>query len=355
MRRLAQIAGLAIAACALGCAAAKPQASDSAPETRVWSQIRGSRFTLTTDLGAASAAHFASELETFAALATRVLGLGRFPDSPLQVFVFSQRADFERFDPAPNQGGFFVSDGSRSYAVISFSEFSEELRQMLFHEFTHYLMSPSALSRAYPLWYAEGLSEMLSAAAWKQGRATVGLPPLRIAQARHSGRWIALDRLLSTSTTAGMTLEDGSLFYAESWALVHYLHTARHTRGVNRYAQMLDYLERVRSGADSRSALEQAFGVTPLDLEAELRQHWADTSRKVSVLHVELARLAPATHAAPRALSQPELDAALLECTAVVRELRRRGTGPFDLPFEVGPPENPFEVQLPELTPSGDE
>jgi hypothetical protein len=331
----------------------RPVAPVTAPEAEGWTEIHGSLFTLTTDVPRSRAQAFTSELELFIALVKRVTGEAVFPEEPLQIFVFARDADFERYRLEPNQGGLFIYDGQRSFALISGSDPSMETRQKLFHEFTHYLMSAKARVREYPLWYNEGLAEMLSSVAWKDGSAIVGLPPARIAGARALGRWIPLESLLSAHTSSGMSPEDADLFYAEAWALVHHLHTAKHGGGADRYPQMLDYLQRVRGGSDWREAANRAFGATLDDLEVELRRHWLTPVPQLLGLRVDLSTLAPATSGLPRTVPQAEVDARLSEAEAVLamRGAPPRLDPPFEGPFDGGSERSPSRSLRPEIEP----
>ena len=347
---VASLAAPLIAAAVLACAPAgglppvAPLPSPAPQEPTGWTEIRGSLFSLMTDVARSSAEAFASELELFVVLVKRLTGLARLPEEPLQIFVFANGLDFERYRLEPYHEGFFVSDGRRSFALMSASELSLEMRQKLFHEFTHYLISGSARDRDYPLWYSEGLAEMLSSVQWKDGSAIVGLPPARLAGARALGRWISLERLLSARTTSGMSLEDGSLFYAEAWALVHHLHTAKRRDGASRYRQMLDYLGQVRGGSEWRPAAERAFGAPLEDLEVELRQHWTTPTQELLGLRLDLATLEPAASGMPRSVPQADVDAKLALLTAVIREMSVGQRSPFAPPSDGGLEETPLEL-----------
>ncbi len=324
MRNQARIRGLAclsLATAALGCVrAAAPLVLPREP--RGWTQIRGSQFLLTTDLGPAGARHFAEDLEMFTALLRRVTPQRGFPESPLQILVFANASDFERHRLEANQGGFFVSDGKRSFALMNEAAFSVHTRQKLFHEFTHYLMSATAQTGSYPLWYHEGLAEMLSSAEWKGGSATIGLPPARIAGERASGRWIPLVDLLAVKAVSELPNGDRSLFYAESWALVHQLHTVWRSTRPERFRQMHRYLKLMRRGVGWRKAAKRAFGASFALLESELRQHWIDSERRVGGIAIDVALLELAESGPPRSLPQREVDASLAELEDLVRRVR---------------------------------
>ncbi len=333
-----------------------------APESAGWTEIRGSLFTLTTDVPRSRAQAFASELELFIAVVKHVTSLVVFPEEPLQIFVFASDLDFERYRLEPNQGGLFIYDGERSFALMSGSDPTLETRQKLFHESTHYLMSAKARVNDYPLWYSEGLAEMLSSIEWRGGSAIIGLPPARVAGARAMGRWIPLESLLSAHTSSGMSPKDADLFYGEAWALVHHLHTAKHSSGAGRYQQMLDYLQRVRGGSEWREAANRAFQTPLEDLEVELRHHWMTPVPQLLGLRVDLSTLAASTSGIPRDVPPVEVDTRLSEAAAALAKHRappslnppfegrsKRSRSPGLRP-EIEPPEVDFpQIELPEI------
>lgn len=328
----------------LACAAPPPgprSAATAPPEG--WRELRARHFTLYTDLGPAAASVFAEEVQFFLALAVNTLGLQELPSVPISLYAFAHSRDFERFREHPNQVAIFFSNPDHPIAAVDSAADLRDVRQRLFHELAHYLMAPTHARQAYPLWYSEGLAELLSSADRAGARARLGIPPLRIQAARAWGRWIALERLLATSTTAGFSLEEGSLFYAESWALVHDLHAAKRIRGRDRLPQLLAFLAELRAGRPPSDAATRAFGTSIEDLELELRDQWDGTGWRSAGIAIPLASLAIETLPAARALDERERDAALAELRGTFARTGTRTEEPIDL----GPVGNPFRVDPP--------
>lgn len=93
---------------------------------------------------------------------------------------------------------------------------------LLLHEYTH-LVTEAHVPDA-PGWLNEGLSDFWGALVVDDGRVVVGRPPVQHLKLLRSRTWLPLDELrdrprgkLTTNTA------DAAMFYAQSWAIVHYL------------------------------------------------------------------------------------------------------------------------------------
>jgi hypothetical protein len=216
----------------------------------------------------------------------------------------------------------FTSDGTRSFVLMGDAAFSYLTRQKLFHEFTHYLMSETARAAPYPLWYGEGIAEFMSTAHWSAGSSAIGLPPARIPGDRALRRWLPVARILSLRDINELEAQDRSLFYSESWALVHYLQTAGRKSGSSRLPELVKYLRRVRQGVPWRRAARQSFQGGVPALEAELREYWRKTESGVAAFLVDPAELEIAESEPPRRAPQSEVDALLVELEAVLARVQ---------------------------------
>lgn len=97
----------------------------------------------------------------------------------------------------------------------------ERLRRVL-HEYAHFtthLAHPDP-----PRWLDEGVSEVWEHAAIADGAIEVGRPVADHVKRLRSGKhWIPLQDLLAANTIPAANNTNTEMFYAQSWALVHYL------------------------------------------------------------------------------------------------------------------------------------
>ncbi len=156
---------------------------------------------------------------------TLQLDLGALP--PLTVVIFDRDKDYDPYKPTrpngktANAAGQFV--WRRTWSVIGMAgeADSEELRRVLQHEATHWLMSVDQARQ--PAWFSEGIAEVFS---------TFERHIEQVSWAKPIGAHLALLQSVRPEPLAQFLIEPGALFdrdertdrfYAESWAFTHFL------------------------------------------------------------------------------------------------------------------------------------
>jgi len=194
-----------------------------------WSELRGGDFVLRGTLNAERLGPIACDVDK----ALRTLGLprpGASPPSAVPSIVAAASEKemrellphfWERRGPRP-LGGYWAGLYGHHIAVRVDARPDERLRRLL-HELAHYathLAHPDP-----PRWLDEGLSEVWAHAAIEEGAIEIGRPVARHVRALGSDKnWIPVSELLEATTLPeGRRGPKASMFYAESWALVHYL------------------------------------------------------------------------------------------------------------------------------------
>jgi Tfp pilus assembly protein PilF len=253
-------------------AAADTGELDAAP----WHRITTPHFALFGDVPARTLRGLAVDLEALESL------LGALnPDQSVlspraQVIVFASDATFARYAPltagerpAP-VSGFFLSHPHGDFVVVSAAA-EREVRRVLYHEVLHRFVRhhlPEA-----PLWLNEGLAEFYSTLEVQRGEAWVGRQVVDHVVRLQRGPRRPLADLLAVTTDAHAqddTVQE-SAFYAESWALVHYLLVAED----GGRAAIARYAGRLRDGEDAVAAFTAEFGdLASLDrrIDQELRR-----------------------------------------------------------------------------------
>ena len=136
---------------------------------------------------------------------------------------------------------------------------------IIFNEYTHYLVS-----REYsylPLWIEEGCAEFYSTFYARKDRAEIGLPVESHVHLLQDNTLIPLGDLfaMSTESTDYNEGKRQGIFYAQSWALYHYLRT---TVGGD---QLGEFLQRLQvSDETSDAAFRATFGYDYRKLEKKL-------------------------------------------------------------------------------------
>ena len=148
----------------------------------------------------------------------------------------------------------------RTYIVLTDPDSEESLEELLhlyFHEMAA-LNIPNA-----PLWLQEGLAAFYSTTRWSDdgGQLITGLPiDSYVRRVRNTRDLMGLTRLseITSTSEAYDEVERDSMFYAESWALVHYLMTRDGGLGHDQTAELVRL---VATGSPFEEAVEDAFDV----------------------------------------------------------------------------------------------
>ncbi|MCU1384871.1 MAG: hypothetical protein JWL71_3568 [Acidobacteria bacterium] len=240
-----------------------------------WTAVRSGSMTVLGDQPANALRDIAQELEQFRAVLGRLSASGRpAATAPTLVYVFGSRKTFEQFVPLRNGrplsvGGYFQRGVDTNTIALSTEGFAGSA-PIVFHEYTHLLLG-SAL-RAVPVWLNEGLAEYYSTYRLRSGGkgADIGLAIApHVALLRQ--RFLPLAQLLTVDHASDLYNEGErrSIFYAESWALTHYLMTELPSGPmlINQFAGA------IAGGTNPEAAFAATFGRTPAAFEPQLRAY----------------------------------------------------------------------------------
>ena len=228
-------------------------------ESRSWLRVRTPHFELVSGADRSSTLEIAGRLELFRAVLTRFgVGIQLEPRVPLLVYVFGDAADFERFRPRAGVEGFMLPREHRNFLVIHAGEDGMAQTSAL-HEFVHFVLRNGEATH-YPMWYDEGLAELLSTLEVEGSNVLVAqIPPARAAWLRY-GSPLALRRMMTATDVYEWSDSALERFYAQAWALMHFFHVSDRAGFDARHAQMLRYIEWINRGLDPEAACAAAFG-----------------------------------------------------------------------------------------------
>ncbi|HEX3578893.1 MAG TPA: DUF1570 domain-containing protein [Thermoanaerobaculia bacterium] len=192
---------------------------------------------------------------------------------PTRVYIFGDRRSFDQYCDAAigrsdNLSGVFLSDRDGNHVLIAGS--SKGVDRIVFHELTHYFLR-NTVSSQVPLWFNEGLAEFYSTFSARKDTVSVGLPIAEHLAWLHQQSLIPLKDLFAI-THESKEYHEGNrqgVFYAESWALVHYLMIGNPARR----DQLGTYVGLIASGKSIDDAFQAAFRTSFDNLERELRRY----------------------------------------------------------------------------------
>jgi uncharacterized protein DUF1570 len=194
---------------------------------------------------------------------------------PTVVLVFRDITELDPYRPLYQgrpkpMGALFLQGHDGNFVALS-AGWNLDARPFIYHEYLHDFMRSNFLPQ--PLWYEEGLAEFYSTFRADEREATVGLPVENHIRRMREGFLIPLDRLFAIDRDSPEynERERESTFYAESWAVVHYL--MRGNR--DRTPQLGRYLVALQQGRPRDEAFRESFQTDSTSLLAEVRKYMA--------------------------------------------------------------------------------
>ncbi len=243
-----------------------PAADDS------WIELETAHFTLFSNAGESTTRRVALDLEELRAALDVLTTFELHAPIPTAIYVFKSQRSFTPYKTrykgrAADLTGYFLSRTDRNY--IAMTADSRRASEIMYHEYVHYVMDNNLWY--LPPWLAEGLAEFYQTFEVAGDRVSIGLPNpwhLRRLQGR---TLIPLRELLEVGFDSPLYNESmrKSDFYAQSWAVTHYLLLGN----VDRRRQLSDYLTRLRAGESPVEAFSDAFSDSFDTLDGEVRHH----------------------------------------------------------------------------------
>ena len=243
-----------------------------------WIRIQSKHFTVIGDANEGDLRKVTAKLEQF-----REALLIMFPklrvDTPTSttVIIFKSDDAFRPFKPRykgkirEQVGGYFLERPDGNYIVFANGERAGvDPYEIIFHEYEHSLVHQSLFR--IPPWLDEGLAEFYSSfeTSEKDQKATLGSPISRHVFYLRENTILPLKTLLTVDRSSPQYNESSKagVFYAESWALIHYLVLGNNQK---RQAQLIKFIDLVQSDVPTEESFRQAFQVDYGKIEEELR------------------------------------------------------------------------------------
>jgi tetratricopeptide (TPR) repeat protein len=289
--------------------------------TEQWVEVRSQHFTVVTDSNEKQARHILDQFERMRwVFQTLFPKLNVDPPAPILVYAAKNARTFQTFEPAAylakgqlNLSGYFLSAPDKNYVLLRMDAEQENPYATIYHEYTHLQFRSGG--EWMPLWLNEGLAEFMQNTEIHNKEVELGKPSRDDILYLRQQSLIPLKVLFKVDATSPYYHEEqkGSVFYAEAWALTHYLEISDKEKGTHRLA---DYLTLMSRHEDSVDAATKAFGDLK-GLQGSLQSYIRDASYKQFILNSSAAPIDESTYAA-RALSTVEAEAARADVLASV-------------------------------------
>jgi tetratricopeptide (TPR) repeat protein len=262
---------LAVVPVLLGGGAEQLRASDLPRDRDAWLEVKTANFRLWSDAGERHTRAIAAQLEQLRSGMLRLNpDLTAASSCPTYVYVFKDRFAFlpYRFHFQGKRvevAGYILGRPWGIYVAIDGDPRTDALHSVR-HEYVHYLLHNNFAH--LPLWLDEGLAEFYGTFHLVDGEARVGEPVAAHIRWLRENQLIPLRQLFAVDHRS-KDYHEGirqGVFYAESWALTHYLLLGNAARR----PQLSQMFRLMQDGATQEEAFNRAFAGNYDALEQEL-------------------------------------------------------------------------------------
>jgi tetratricopeptide (TPR) repeat protein len=251
-------------------------ASISFASEKPFTEVRSPNFRVLTQGNEHEARRIALEFEQMRA----VFAVG-FPNmrlttgAPLLIFAVQTEYDMKSLSPAlwknhkgPLPAGLFQHGWEKQFAIVRLDQDLPGAYNVVYHEYVHTLLHSNF--RWLPTWLDEGLADFYGSTRFEGKKSYIGAPSTRVNELKNRAM-IPLETLLVVNPWSYFRGDQNqiSTFYAESWALVHYLIFGADMELGKKLSR---FYARLQAGDQQLKAFREVFGDLKI-VDSGLRQY----------------------------------------------------------------------------------
>ena len=280
---------------------------------RKWTEVQSPHFLIITNGSEKRGRQLAYQFEAIRSVFEQTLGLRVESGMPFVVMGFkdekSQREAMPEFwekKGLAHPAGGFLRTGDKIYAFVRLDAGEDIANGIVYHEYTHMILHLNV--GTLPLWMDEGLAQFYQFSTIGEKEVRLGRPNADSILALRRGKHLPLADLFRVTYDSPYYIESSKapVFYAESWALTHYLMLEEAEAGQpNRLTR---FLALQRQGVDRDEAAGRVFD-DPGRLQAGLSRYVERSTFPYILIKTKAA--GGSKHFGVRALSPAETAARL--------------------------------------------
>jgi tetratricopeptide (TPR) repeat protein len=236
-----------------------------------WTSVRTKNFFMIGNANEKEIRKVALKLEQFREVFTKLFPHMRFNTPvPTTVVVFKSNSSYAPFKPGANTAGYFQPGEDVNYITLTTELQTLDPFNVIFHEYTHLLVNNTFKNA--PVWFNEGLAEYYSTfSITDDQKIGIGIAIGPHVHLLRDNKMLPLRTLFEVDHKSPHYNEGKkqSIFYAQSWALMHYLIVGKEGNldGLAKFLGLID------EGVPVEKAFPQAFQMTFEAMEKELREY----------------------------------------------------------------------------------
>jgi len=237
------------------------------PET--WIRVRSPDFIVLTDANEKEGRRVAFQFEMIRAVFRQFFRTpGATRDPPIIIIAVKNEEALKPLLPEfwarkglAHPAGYYVPGPEKNYVAlrldVALKQETEEPFEPIYHEYVHFL-TRRVISRL-PLWMVEGLAEYYGNTRFESHKVCAGAPSASNLRILRQTPLLPLDILFAVNASSPYYHEENktSIFYAESWALTHYLMTRDWHEGTH---HVNDFVNLLGQGMGPEEAAQRTIG-----------------------------------------------------------------------------------------------
>ena len=236
-----------------------------------WVSVRTKNFFMIGNANEKEIRKVALRLEQFREVFTRLFPNMKFNTPvPTTVIVFKSDSSYAPFKPSANTAGYFQSGDDVNYITLTTELQTMDPFNVIFHEYTHLLVNNTFKNA--PVWFNEGLAEYYSTfKITDDQKIELGLAIGNHVHLLRQNKMLPLRTLFQVDHKSEHYNEGKkqSIFYAQSWALMHYLLIGK----AGKVEKLGKFMDLISANVPMESAFQQAFEMSFEAMEKELREY----------------------------------------------------------------------------------
>lgn len=315
-----------------------------------WLQISSSHFVVITDAGPKKGHELAARFEQMRGVFSQLMMRQKIRMSqPIEILALQNPVIYGQLAPqGMSLPAFFLRGEERVFVVVNASV--PDSWRAVEHQFAHYMLDYNYPPTAP--WFDEGFAEYFASVSFTDKKTELGSDPelawpgqpayseqgpglKSLTELLNNPVWLNITDVLQMRNRVvnGREGTHHTLFYAQSWMLMHYLLNRNKLDQAGTY---FDLVENQRVPVEQ--AVQQAFGVTPAQLDQQVKDYFRSLKPLQASLQEAQAQpqLAPP---APQVVQEAPLPGTLDDIASSNKELK---------PWEADALVAEMELRLPE-------
>ncbi len=256
-----------------------------------WLKVQSKNFQLYGNASEKEIRGVATKLEQFREAFRRIFPRVKYNSAiPTNVIVFKSAKSFKDYKPVDANGktsnwvaGYFQSGEDVNYIALSTEGEKSDTYQTIFHEYVHFLVNNDLGRSNIPAWFNEGLAEYYEQFTIENDdKVTLGGLDQNNLEYLRNNKLIPLDTFFNIDNySLRQQGSDGvGLFYAQAWALMHFL--MQSDNGA-RNPQLSKFLNLLLSGKPPKESFGEAFQTDYATMERELKRYVEQRTFRIQI------------------------------------------------------------------------